>query len=151
MPVSLTNIWEGTKRLLGQSCLLLLRYLISELEAARMLCVNAPLKTSQEGGGSESFEKSTGVCIALGMSPASIIMFYLFNGIEKKIKGNVAWNDVRKPLLKKQMGLTHWEKIEAINLAIANEYEVWRKLPIKDLDVTTQSYCRSDRAKSRTK
>lgn len=39
------------------------------------------------------------------------------------------------------------EKIEAINQAIANEYEVRRKLLIKRLDVTVQSFGWSDRAK----
>lgn len=48
------------------------------------------------------------------------------------------------------MGPAHWEKIEAINQAIANEYEVRRKLLIKRLDVTVQSFGWSDRAKSQT-
>ncbi|KAM3856858.1 protein FAM98A isoform 3-T6 [Vipera latastei] len=42
------------------------------------------------------------------------------------------------------------EKIEAINQAIANEYEVRRKLLVKRLDVTVQSFGWSDRAKSQT-
>ncbi|KAK1333161.1 hypothetical protein QTO34_006698 [Cnephaeus nilssonii] len=120
---------DVTKRLLVQkNCLLLLTYLISELEAARMLCVNTPPKKAQEGGGSEVFQELKGICIALGMSkpPANITMFQFFSGIEKK------------------------EKIEAINQAIANEYEVRRKLLIKRLDVTVQSFGWSDRAKSHT-
>ena len=43
------------------------------------------------------------------------------------------------------------EKIEAINQAVANEYEVRRKLLIKRLDVTVQSFGWSDRAKVHTK
>ncbi|EMP24461.1 Protein FAM98A [Chelonia mydas] len=120
---------DVTKRLLNQkNCLLLLTYLISELEAARMLCVNTPPKKAQEGGGSEVFQELKGICIALGMSkpPANITMFQFFSGIEKK------------------------EKIEAINQAIANEYEVRRKLLVKRLDVTVQSFGWSDRAKSQT-
>lgn len=39
------------------------------------------------------------------------------------------------------------EKIEAINQAIVNEYEVRRKLLVKRLDVTVQSFGWSDRAK----
>lgn len=63
-------------------------YLISELEAARMLCVNAPPKKAQEGGGSEVFQELKGICIALGMSkpPANITMFQFFSGIEKKVR-----------------------------------------------------------------
>lgn len=147
---------DVTKRLLVEkNCLLLLTYLISELEAARMLCVNAPPKKAQEGGGSEVFQELKGICIALGMSkpPANITMFQFFSGIEKKLKETLAKvppNHVGKPLLKKPMGPAHWEKIEAINQAIANEYEVRRKLLIKRLDVTVQSFGWSDRAKSQT-
>ncbi|KAK2120064.1 hypothetical protein P7K49_001450 [Saguinus oedipus] len=153
--LSLTS-GDVTKRLLIQkNCLLLLTYLISELEAARMLCVNAPPKKAQEGGDSEVFQELKGICIALGMSkpPANITMFQFFSGIEKKLKETLAKvppNHVGKPLLKKPMGPAHWEKIEAINQAIANEYEVRRKLLIKRLDVTVQSFGWSDRAKSQT-
>uniref|UniRef100_A0ACB8GAP0 Uncharacterized protein n=1 Tax=Sphaerodactylus townsendi TaxID=933632 RepID=A0ACB8GAP0_9SAUR len=147
---------DVTKRLLNQkNCLLLLTYLISELEAARMLCVNAPPKKAPEGGGSEVFQELKGICIALGMSkpPANITMFQFFSGIEKKLKETLAKvppNHVGKPLLSKPLGPVHWEKIEAINQAIANEYEVRRKLLVKRLDVTVQSFGWSDRAKSQT-
>ncbi|XP_010071614.1 PREDICTED: LOW QUALITY PROTEIN: protein FAM98A, partial [Pterocles gutturalis] len=147
---------DVTKRLHNQkNCLLLLTYLISELEAARMLCVNSPPKKAQEGGGSEVFQELKGICIALGMSkpPANITMFQFFSGIEKKLKETLAKvppNHVGKPLLKKQLGPAHWEKIEAINQAIVNEYEVRRKLLVKRLDVTVQSFGWSDRAKSQT-
>ncbi|OXB65431.1 hypothetical protein ASZ78_005058 [Callipepla squamata] len=111
-----TSLTSGdvTKRLLNQkNCLLLLTYLISELEAARMLCVNAPPKKAQEGGGSEVFQELKGICIALGMSkpPANITMFQFFSGIEKKLKETLAKvppNHVGKPLLKKQLGPAHW-------------------------------------------
>lgn len=39
------------------------------------------------------------------------------------------------------------EKIEAINQALVNEYQVRRKLLLKRLDVTVQSFGWSDRAK----
>lgn len=41
------------------------------------------------------------------------------------------------------------EKIEAINQALTNEYEVRRKMLLKRLDVTVQSFGWSDRAKVR--
>ncbi|KAH0622581.1 hypothetical protein JD844_024995 [Phrynosoma platyrhinos] len=125
-PYTTLTSGDVTKRLLNQrNCLLVLTYLISELEAARMLCVNAPPKKAQEGSGSEVFQELKGICIALGMSkpPSNITMFQFFSGIEKK------------------------EKIEGINQAIANEYEVRRKLLVKRLDVTVQSFGWSDRAK----
>lgn len=42
----------------------------------------------------------------------------------------------------------HWENKEAVNQAIANEHEVLRRLLLKGLDVTVQSFGWSDRAKS---
>ncbi|KAG8123454.1 hypothetical protein E2320_019200, partial [Naja naja] len=122
-PYTTLTSGDVTKRLLNQkNCLLLLTYLISELEAARMLYVNAPPKKAQEGTGSEL----------------------------KETLAKVPSNHVGKPLLSKPMGPVHWEKIEAINQAIANEYEVRRKLLVKRLDVTVQSFGWSDRAKSQT-
>lgn len=43
--------------------------------------------------------------------------------------------------------LSHQEKIEAVNQALTNEYEVRRKMLLKRLDVTVQSFGWSDRAK----
>ncbi|KAM4694095.1 protein FAM98A [Discoglossus pictus] len=153
-----TSLTSGdvTKRLLNKkNCLLLLTYLVSELEAAKMLCVNIPAKKDQDGGGSEVFKELKIVCMTLGMSkpPASITMFQFFSGIEKKVKetlSKVPPSHLGKPLLGKTLGPSHWEKIEAINQAIANEYEVRRKMLIKRLDVTIQSFGWSDRAKQHT-
>ncbi|KAI5085704.1 protein FAM98A, partial [Silurus meridionalis] len=66
-------------------------FLISELEAARMVLVNAPQRKAQDGGGgtlgcSELFLELKGICVSLGMSkpPSNISMFQFFSGIEKK-------------------------------------------------------------------
>uniref|UniRef100_A0A2K6TAZ1 Family with sequence similarity 98 member A n=1 Tax=Saimiri boliviensis boliviensis TaxID=39432 RepID=A0A2K6TAZ1_SAIBB len=135
---------DVTKHLLIQkNCLLLLTYLISELEAARMLCVNAPPKKLKKEAVVRSFMR-------MSKPPANITMFQFFSGIEKKLKETLAKvppKHVGRPLLKKPMGPAHWEKIEAINQAIANEYEVWRKLLIKRLDVTVQSFAKSQTEK----
>lgn len=61
-------------------------FLVSELEASRMILVNKPQKKAQESGSPE-FQELKGICMALGMSkpPASITMFQFFSGIEKKV------------------------------------------------------------------
>uniref|UniRef100_A0A6I8PSD8 Family with sequence similarity 98 member A n=1 Tax=Xenopus tropicalis TaxID=8364 RepID=A0A6I8PSD8_XENTR len=147
---------DVTKRLLEkENCLLLLTYLLSELEAVRMLAVSIPGKKSEDGEGSEVFKELKCICMTLGMSkpPASITMFQFFSGIEKKLKetlSKVPPNHIGKPLLSKPLGPSHWEKIEAINQAIANEYDVRRKMLVKRLDVTVQSFGWSDRAKSQS-
>ncbi|XP_062863338.1 protein FAM98A [Trichomycterus rosablanca] len=148
-----------TQRLLNaNNCVLLLSFLVSELEAARMTLVNKP-QAAQDGGtetsSSEAFLELKGICMALKMSkpPSNISMFQFFSGIEKKLKeafSRVPPSHVGAPLLKKNLGPLHWEKIEAINQALVNEYEVRRKMLLKRLDVTVQSFGWSDRAKARS-
>ncbi|KAF3842525.1 hypothetical protein F7725_024476 [Dissostichus mawsoni] len=127
-------------------------FLVSELEASRMILVNKPEKKSQESG-SPMFLELKGICMALGMSkpPANITMFQFFSGIEKKLKeamSKVPPHHVGEPLMKKALGPVHVEKIEAINQALVNEYEMRRKMLLKRLDVTVQSFGWSDRAKT---
>ncbi|XP_043118752.1 protein FAM98A [Puntigrus tetrazona] len=145
---------DVTKRLLNaNNCLLLLSFLISELESSRMILVNQPQKKEQETGGSKIFMELKGICMALGMSkpPPNITMFQFFSGIEKKLKealSKVPSSHIGEPLLKKPLGPVHWEKIEAINQALVNEYDVRRKMLLKRLDVTVQSFGWSERAKT---
>ncbi|MGH0153154.1 UNVERIFIED_CONTAM: hypothetical protein FKN15_043389 [Acipenser sinensis] len=127
-PYSVLTTGDVAKRLQNKSnCLLLLTYLISELEALKMVHVSHPSKTAPERGGSDVFIELKGICVGLGMSkpPANIAMFQFFSGIEKK------------------------EKIKVINQALVNEYEVRRKMLLKRLDVTVQSFGWSERAKTR--
>uniref|UniRef100_G3NCG8 Family with sequence similarity 98 member A n=1 Tax=Gasterosteus aculeatus TaxID=69293 RepID=G3NCG8_GASAC len=151
-PYSVLTSGDVTKRLLNRTdCLLLLTYLVSELEASRMILVTKPEKKAQQAG-SPMFQELKGICMSLGMSkpPANITMFQFFSGIEKKLKeamSKVPPHHVGDPLMKKALGPMHLEKIEAINQALVNEYEVRRKMLLKRLDVTVQSFGWSDRAK----
>ncbi|XP_069575674.1 protein FAM98A [Brachyistius frenatus] len=152
-PYSVLTSGDVTQRLLNRTdCLLLITFLVSELEASRMILVNKPQKKAEESG-SPVFQELKGICVALGMSkpPANITMFQFFSGIEKKLKealSRVPPHHVGEPLLKKPLGPVHLEKIEAINQALVNEYEVRRKMLLKRLDVTVQSFGWSDRAKT---
>ncbi|XP_041865847.1 protein FAM98A [Melanotaenia boesemani] len=152
-PYAVLTSGDITQRFLRRDdCLLLLSFLVSELEASRMILVNKPQKKAQESG-SPIFQELKGICMTLGMSkpPASITMFQFFTGIEKKLKeaiSRVPENHVGEPLLKKPLGPVHLEKIEAINQALVNEYEVRRKMLLKRLDVTVQSFGWSDKAKT---
>ncbi|XP_072247678.1 protein FAM98A [Leuresthes tenuis] len=152
-PYPVLTSGDITKRFLSRTdCLLLITFLVSELEASRMILINKPQKKAQESG-SPVFQELKGICVALGMSkpPANITMFQFFSGIEKKLKeaiSRVPGNHVGEPLLKRALGPVHLEKIEAINQALVNEYEVRRKMLLKRLDVTVQSFGWSDRAKT---
>ncbi|XP_029377287.1 protein FAM98A [Echeneis naucrates] len=152
-PYSVLTTGDIIQRFLTRrDCLLLLTFLVSELEASRMILVNQPQKKAQEIG-SPVFQELKGICVSLGMSkpPANITMFQFFSGIEKKLKeaiSRVPPNHVGEPLLKKPLGPVHLEKIEAVNQALLNEYEVRRKMLLKRLDVTVQSFGWSKRAKT---
>lgn len=64
-------------------------FLVSEVEASRMILVNKPQKKAQESG-SPVFQELKAICLLLGMSkpPASITMFHFFSGIEKKVSSS---------------------------------------------------------------
>ncbi|XP_061693963.1 protein FAM98A isoform X2 [Syngnathoides biaculeatus] len=66
----------------------------------------------------------------------------------KEALSRVPPNHIGEPLLKKAFGPVHMEKIEAINQALVNEYDVRRKMLLKRLDVTVQSFGWSERAKT---
>ncbi|XP_029962974.1 protein FAM98A isoform X1 [Salarias fasciatus] len=151
-PYAVLTSGDIVQRFLSRTdCLLLLTFLVSELEASRMVLVNRPQRKAQEPG-SPLFQELKGICMSLGMSkpPANITMFQFFSGIEKKLKealSRVPPNHVGDPLMAKPLGPVHMEKMEAINQSLVNEYEVRRKMLLKRLDVTVQSFGWSERAK----
>uniref|UniRef100_A0A674CG46 Family with sequence similarity 98 member A n=1 Tax=Salmo trutta TaxID=8032 RepID=A0A674CG46_SALTR len=152
-PYNVLTTGDVTQRLLNKTnCLLLITFLISELEASRMSLVNKPQRAAQVARGSVEFMELKGICVSLGMSkpPANITMFQFFSGIEKKLKealAKVPLTPVGGPLMKKALGPVHFEQIEDLNHALVNEYEVRRKMLLKRLDVTVQSFGWSDKAK----
>ena len=76
----------------------------------------------------------------------------MLNQVESKVKdtlSKVQKNHVGKPLLKIDLNLEQAEKLERINDALSSEYECRRRMLMKRLDVTVQSFGWSDRAKVR--
>ncbi|CAF93991.1 unnamed protein product [Tetraodon nigroviridis] len=155
-PYSVLITGDITQRFLNkEDSLLLLTYLVSELEASRMILVHKPQKKAQESG-TPVFQELKAICLVLGMSkpPPNITMFQFFTGIEKKVSSTnltcrVPSSHIGDPLMKKPLGPVHLEKIEAINQTLMNDYDVRRKMLLKRLDVTVQSFGWSDRAKTR--
>ncbi|XP_037342489.2 protein FAM98B isoform X2 [Pungitius pungitius] len=56
-------------------------------------------------------------------------------------------SSIGNPMLKKSLCSEQWEKLRNINTALSSEYECRRRMLIKRLDVTVQSFGWSDRAK----
>ncbi|XP_070777059.1 protein FAM98B [Enoplosus armatus] len=54
---------------------------------------------------------------------------------------------IGNPVLKKPLSSEQWEKLHSINTVLCSEYECRRRMLIKRLDVTVQSFGWSDRAK----
>lgn len=134
-------------------CLTLLLYLTSELQAARMRFFHQPvLVAAQKEAGSEVFHQLKTVCLALRMAkpPDGITAQAFINGIEKKIqdaKSQCANERLLHPAVKQTLGPVHWEKLELVNEALRNEYEMRRSMLLRRLDVTISSFNWSERAK----
>ncbi|KAK5857581.1 hypothetical protein PBY51_010817 [Eleginops maclovinus] len=54
---------------------------------------------------------------------------------------------IENPVMQKSLHSEQWEKLQNINAALSSEYECRRRMLIKRLDVTVQSFGWSDRAK----
>uniref|UniRef100_A0A8C6H7R3 Family with sequence similarity 98 member B n=1 Tax=Mus spicilegus TaxID=10103 RepID=A0A8C6H7R3_MUSSI len=133
-------------------CLKLLLFLSTELQALQIL-QKKKHKNSQLDKNSEICQEVQAVCDALGVpkSDTSDIPL-LLSQVESKVKdilSRVQKNHVGKPLLKVDLSSEQAEKLERINDALSCEYECRRRMLMKRLDVTVQSFGWSDRAKVR--
>ncbi|XP_053366049.1 protein FAM98B isoform X1 [Clarias gariepinus] len=77
----------------------------------------------------------------------------LFSSIENEVKvllKKVPEKHVGKPVLKASLNSEQWRQLEKINGVLLADYECRRRMLIKRLDVTVQSFSWSDRAKAKT-
>ncbi|XP_019642255.1 PREDICTED: protein FAM98A-like [Branchiostoma belcheri] len=140
-----------------ENCLLLLDYLLTELQAAQMTHANHPRPpTTPTGQAPTSLHSGElkAICITLGMSrpPANITTFQFFTGVEKKLReflSKVPQDHIGKPLMKRAMAPGQWAQLDIINRKLSEEYRVRREMLLKRLDVTIQSFNWSDRTKGR--
>ena len=128
-------------------------FLSTELQALQIL-QNKKCKNSQFDKNSEIYQEVQAICDTLGIpkSTTSDIPLML-NQVESKVKdtlSKVQKNHVGKPLLKIDLNLEQAEKLERINDALSSEYECCRRMLMKRLDVTVQSFGWSDGAKLKT-
>ncbi|XP_064177888.1 protein FAM98B [Anguilla rostrata] len=131
-------------------CLKLILFLSSELQAAQVM----QTKSVQE---STSVEQNTAspdlrlICRVLGLSESECLdPAQLFSTIETKISNileRIPKEHIGKPVLKSSIGGEQWAELEKINTVLSAEYECRRRMLIKRLDVTVQSFSWSERAK----
>ncbi|XP_028993840.1 protein FAM98B [Betta splendens] len=127
-------------------CLL---FLSSELQAAQI--VKSKRLTDQRRQESPANQQLTAICETLnlpepGGQSAAAVFSQVQSKVDEKLK-DLPNGSVGSPVLKKSLSNDQWEKLHNINTALSSEYECRRRMLIKRLDVTVQSFGWSDRAK----
>lgn len=140
----LTGSQQSTKDYL--KCVL---FLCSELQSAQI--VSSRKASEKTHGKVPVYEELMVICESLklpeplGMDAAGVFS-QIHSQVEKALtelpKGHCG-----KPALKKALSSEQWEKLHQINQVLSSEYECRRRMLIKRLDVTIQSFGWSDRAK----
>jgi len=137
--------------------LLLLVYLGTELETARMLAAresDVPKSMDVQLNESSTANDLKTMLIALGFPkpPSDITAQQLFTKVETKVKESLASLPVQvvgKPLFTGVLSSTQWEILERIHADMKDEYRYRREMLLKRLDVTIQSFQWSGTAKNK--
>ncbi|XP_073204954.1 protein FAM98B isoform X2 [Lepidochelys kempii] len=128
-------------------------FLSTELQALQILH-SKQLKSSHLEKNNEIYQEVQTLCDALGLSKSSSSDIpLLLSNVESKIKdilSKVKNTHMGKPLLTTPLNPDQMERLEKINDALCSEYECRRRMLMKRLDVTVQSFGWSDRAKVKT-
>ncbi|XP_067414146.1 protein FAM98B [Emydura macquarii macquarii] len=136
-----------------EDCLKLLLFLSTELQALQILH-SKQLKGSHLEKNNEICQEVQTLCDSLGLSKSSSSDIpLLLSNVESKIKdllSKVKNTHVGKPLLTTPLSPDQMERLEKINDVLCSEYECRRRMLMKRLDVTVQSFGWSDRAKIKT-
>ncbi|XP_015276841.1 PREDICTED: protein FAM98B [Gekko japonicus] len=134
-----------------EDCLKVLLFLSTELQALQVLHFKER-KTSHLAKNNEIHQELQMICDALGLPKLSDIPVLLSNaeGKVKDVLSKIPNRCVGKPLLKTPLTPDQTERLEKINDALCSEYECRRRMLMKRLDVTIQSFGWSDKAKVKT-
>ncbi|XP_034051207.1 protein FAM98B [Thalassophryne amazonica] len=124
-------------------------FLCSELQAAQI--VRSRKISDKEQEQSPAYQELLITCETLNLpEPRGQDMAGLFSQIQDKLdevlKG-LPKSFIGSPVLNKPLSSEQWEKLHSINKVLCSEYECRRRMLIKRLDVTVQSFGWSDRAK----
>ncbi|XP_032821125.1 protein FAM98A-like [Petromyzon marinus] len=144
---------DATKRLSSaQPCLQLLLFLATELQAARVLRARQASQQAPPAQGELSVELGAiCCCLELGEQPVADDSACIFTPIQDKVVqvlGKLPGATMEKPLLQAELSPPQWERLENINQVMLSEYELRRKMLLKRLDVTVQSFGWSEKAQT---
>ncbi|XP_076988089.1 protein FAM98C isoform X3 [Tamandua tetradactyla] len=142
------------------ACLRLLRFLCSELQAARLLRLHPLLDPSPASSGKEEAKEGTGtvqelvlILQSLGLPrptpgiPASRLLQEFHAKITELLPSLPA--ESMQPLLSYPLDSPRWEALESLSQSLRDQYCCRRCLLLKRLDLTTSAFHWSDRAQAR--
>ncbi|NXP70894.1 FA98B protein, partial [Ramphastos sulfuratus] len=130
-----------------EDCLKLLLFLSTELQALKILH-SKKMKGSHLEKHNEIYQEVQTICDALGLSNSSASDIPpLLTNVEQKVWAVICC--CKQEQCKHSSGVCaqHCDLLEKINDALRSEYECRRRMLVKRLDVTVQSFGWSDRAK----
>ncbi|XP_062296383.1 protein FAM98B [Scomber scombrus] len=126
-------------------------FLSSELQAAHI--VRSRHVSDKQQDERPEFQELLKICQTLNLpEPRDQDAAGVFSQIQDKVKKvleDLPDGSIGNPVLKKSLSSEQWEKLHNINTALSSEYECRRRMLIKRLDVTIQSFGWSDRAKAK--
>ncbi|KAL4656266.1 protein FAM98B [Arapaima gigas] len=132
------------------NCLKLILFLSSELQAAQ-ITQSRQVPECEFGDETAAPQDLRVVCRTLKLSePRGHSAADLFSSIEDKVKRlleDLPKEHVGRPALKFSLNPQQWGKLEQINSCLCADYEYRRRMLVKRLDVTVQSFGWSERAK----
>uniref|UniRef100_A0A8C4Z8W3 Family with sequence similarity 98 member B n=1 Tax=Gadus morhua TaxID=8049 RepID=A0A8C4Z8W3_GADMO len=144
----LAGILKGQLQIKKHNLQLLL-FLSSELQAAQM--ERSKMGSKKEGRDGNFHQDLQDICQTLVLpEPRGRDIEEVFSQVEEqinKVLQKLPTGIMEEPVLTKTLSHDQWEKLNSINVALTSEYECRRRMLIKRLDVTVQSFGWSDRAK----
>lgn len=138
--------------------LFVLDFLVSELQACHMYASAHCDDDDVNADGQMDVDlNAAAVCVQTITDvldvPATSNVAKLFDDIKSKLKQKLSTlpeNYLSEPLLTKNLSSKQWEEVSKINDAMCQEYKMRRKVLIKRVDVTIQSFTWSDKLKNST-
>ncbi|KAG8278216.1 Protein fam98a [Homalodisca vitripennis] len=136
--------------------LLLLDFLLSELQAARMVRSNKPdpssnMEVTLQESSTAADLKNLLIALTFPKPPANITPEILFGKVlvkMKEITGKVTPARVGKPIFTGVLSDKQWHQIQELQTELHKEYRMRREMLLKRLDVTIQSFQWSERLKN---
>jgi len=133
-----------------QNKLDLLDYLITELQAARIIAANSPQLAMPAATGNQSAEteetkalKTITTTLGLFKPPAGLTAQQLWQKIESQlvsVLSKLPSDYLAKPLLIADLSADQWTQLMHINQFLTDDFQMRRELLLTRLDVTVQSF-----------